>query len=173
MNNHMNENLGFYGNLDTVTNRMAGMLLANKDFVKYLSYTENDPLSMPDITNPIGIIGKRFFLQPKPPILIIEEGTYVEMFLARDNPQGRSGGKFTEYIITFNIICHLNSWQVLGGMRPYRIMNIIDKTFNNAKIKDISVGDITPLGSQFIRFSDQFEGYKLGYVLSWNGNLDC
>lgn len=173
------QNMGFYGHLEYITNKMAGLLLTNQEFIKYLQYDDDDPLSHPDISQ--DELGKtidklkdtRFFLQPKPSKISWQSGVYVEMFLSRDNPERRSGGLFTSYIITFNIICHLDKWTIKNGIRPYRIMNIIDYTFNGANIKDISFDEIRPLGSQFLKFADNFEGYRLGYVLTWKGNKDC
>lgn len=164
---------GFYGNLEPVVNKMAGMLLNNKDFIKYIYYSDPNPLSQPDIENPLSLLGKRFFLQPKPPIIEVNEGGFVEMIFSGDNPNNRNGGFQTNYVITFNILVHLNTWQINGGIRPFRIMNIIDSMFNGKKILEISSKSIIPMGSKEMKFSDEFYGYKVVYVLSWNGNADC
>mgnify|MGYP001019742212 CR=1 FL=1 len=164
---------GFYSNLETLTNRMAGMLLSNQDFVKYLYYTNDDPLSQPDISNPLSILGDKFVLQPKPSGYTTEQGVIVEMFLSGDNPNRGNGGMITEYVITFNILVHLDTWSIRNGIRPYRLLNIIDETFNDKSINEISYTKIQSLGSKYIRFDDNWAGYKLNYVLQWNGNHRC
>lgn len=165
---------GFYGNLNNLTNRMAGLLIENKDFLKYLYYTNDEPLNNPDVENPLEqVLNKKFFLQPKPSSPTTEEGVIVEMFLSGDNPENANGGMFTDYVITFNVLCHLGTWGIKGGIRPYMIMGMIDSTFNNKNIKEISFSKIRPLGSKYMQFENGWQGYKLAYVLSWNGNTMC
>lgn len=164
---------GFYGNLEFVTNKLAEVLLRDENFVKYLYYNDEDPLSKPTLKDPLIILNDRLVLQPKSIYLETEEGILVEMFLHGDTPQRASGGLLTEYIINFNIVCHLGSWKIKNGIRPYRVMNIIDSAFNGRKIEGVSFGSIKPLGSRFIRFADHWEGYRLSYSLTWNGNKEC
>lgn len=168
----MNTN-GFYGNLENITNRMATMLLQNDDFVKYLHYTDRDPLSHKKVSNPMKLIDTKLMLQPKPDNLEEKEGIIVEMFFSGDNPSSVSGGFNTKYIIMFNIMCHTSMWKIDNGKRPYRILNIIDYTFNGKEIPEICRGQIIPLGAKFIKFADNWNGYKIAYSLSWNGNQRC
>ena len=165
--------IGFYGNLNNLTNKMAGLLLSKQEFLKLLTYTDDDPLTQPDIADSLSVLNTKFFLQPKPSSFTLEEGIVVEMFLGGDNPHNVNGGMLTEYVITFNILCHLSTWNIKGGIRPYAIMSVIDSTFNNKTIKEISIGAIRPLGSKYMKFEDGWQGYKLAYTLTWNGNSVC
>lgn len=165
--------MGFYDNLDNIINRMATMLLQNEDFVKYLYYNDPEPLSHEKVNNPLDLVGISLLKQPKSENIVKEEGTIVEIFFAGDKPSNSNSGLTTTYIITINIICHVNSWRINGGIRPYRLLSIIDSTFSGKKISDITLGQVVPLGSNGMKFADNWYGFKLNYSLTWSGNLRC
>lgn len=70
--------------------------------------------------------------------------------------------EFRDNIISFDIICHFNQWQMPNfQLRPYKIAAEIDTLFNNRHLSGI--GELQFLGANQILINDEFGGISLMY----------
>ena len=70
--------------------------------------------------------------------------------------------EYRDNIITFDIICHLDSWVMENyQLRPYLIMGEIDGMLNNSKLNGI--GTIDFIGANQLLLSSDLAGFSLTY----------
>lgn len=71
--------------------------------------------------------------------------------------------EFRDNIISFNIICHYDQWQLENlQLRPYQIAAALDSIFNGAKLSGI--GTLEFMGCDIIMPNDEFAGLDLSYL---------
>lgn len=109
---------------------------------------------------------------PKMPDAKIEQKCYVCVTLAGGyEPEQNSG--FRRVNLMVDIICHLDSWKVREGYRPYLIMHEVDKMLNN-QVTDLPIENRPFLrGFQPRDYSNYYYGYQLLYELYVNSNVTC
>lgn len=105
--------------------------------------------------------GKYITLVPK---IKMEEYEEVKSYiiLTFDNFVETSNPEFRDCIVSFDIICHTDYWD-LGNyrMRPLKIAGIIDGILNNSKLSGI--GELHFLGLNQLILSEDLSGYTLMY----------
>jgi hypothetical protein len=70
--------------------------------------------------------------------------------------------EFRDNIISFDIICHFEQWQLKDfQLRPYRIAAEIDTMFNGKHLTGI--GNLEFMGANQIILNDEFAGLSLMY----------
>ena len=70
--------------------------------------------------------------------------------------------EFRDCTISFDIICHLDYWDIGNyRLRPLKIAGIIDSLLNNSKLSGI--GTLNFLGCGQIQFDENLAGYTLLY----------
>ena len=148
---------------------IVDLILKNKNLKKLLYYTTKDALKKEPLTEEQtnSLINTHIKLVPK--IYIDKEVlTYIiiniDTFLPSRNPQ------FRDNVVSFDIICHFDQWQLLDfDLRPYRIAAEIDTMLNNQKLTGI--GRLQFIGCNQILLSDEFAGLTLMYM-AYHGEED-
>ena len=71
--------------------------------------------------------------------------------------------EFRDNIISFDIICHFDQWQMKDfQLRPYKIAAEIDTLFNNRHLSGI--GELQFLSASQLLINDEFAGISLVYT---------
>lgn len=71
--------------------------------------------------------------------------------------------EFRDNIISFNIICHYDQWQLENlQLRPYQIAAALDSIFNGTRLSGI--GTLEFMGCDIIMPNDEFAGLDLSYL---------
>lgn len=138
-------------------------MLKNKRLKKLLYYTTNDAMDRPPLTQEesVSLIGNNIKIVPK---LYIDEPVLNYIIIGFDNfIPNATNPEFRDNTITFNIICHVDQWELKGFiLRPYRIAAELDSMFNEKHLTGI--GTLKFIGAdQFVTENDEFLGITLMY----------
>lgn len=144
-------------------------MLKNKSLKKLLYYTSKDALKRPPLTEEqsLSLVNTHIKLVPK---IYIDEKVLTYVIISMDNFLPSENPEFRNNIITFDIICHFDQWQLLDfDLRPYRIAAEIDTIMNNKRLTGI--GETEFLGCNQIVLSDEFAGLTVMYMV-YHGEED-
>lgn len=136
-------------------------MMKNKNLGKLLHYTSKDALDKPRLTEAetAALIGKNIKIVPK---LYVDGSVLAYVIISFDNFTPSANPQFRDNIITFDIICHFDQWQLQDfQLRPYRIAAEIDSMFDNQHLTGI--GELHFLGASQIILNDEFAGLTLMY----------
>ena len=136
-------------------------MMKNKNLCKILYYTDRDALDRPNLTDKqrLDLFGKQIKIVPK---LYIDGSVLAYIVISMDNFIPSANPEFRDNIISFDIVCHLDQWQLKDfQLRPYRIAAEIDSMFNNKRLTGI--GKLRFIGANQIILSDEFAGLSLTY----------
>ena len=143
--------------LSIITDRM----LKNKNLCKILYYTDRDALDRPNLTpeQRTELFGKNIKIVPK---LYIDGSVLAYIIISMDNFTPSANPEFRDNIISFDIICHFDQWQLKDfQLRPYRIAAELDSMFNNTRLTGI--GELHFMGANQIILNDEFAGITIMY----------
>lgn len=144
--------------MELITNKM----LKNERLKRLLFYTTKDALDKPDIGEDasLELFGKNIKIVPK---LYIDGSVLNYIIISFDNfTPNAENLEFRDNIISFDVICHFNQWQLKGfALRPYKIAAEIDSMFNGKHLTGI--GDLEFLGANQLIINDEFAGFTLMY----------
>ena len=137
-------------------------MLKNNRLKKLLHYTTKDAMSKPNLTQEetIELIGKNIKLVPK---LYIDGSVLAYIIISFDNfSPNASNPQFRDNIISFDIVCHFDQWQLQDfKLRPYRIAAELDTMFNEKHLTGI--GTLKFLGASQIVLNNEYAGLSLMY----------
>lgn len=145
--------------MEIITNK----ILKNERLKKLLYYTTSDALDKPNIGEDasLELFGKNIKNVPK---IYIDNSVLNYIIIGFDNfIPNATNPEFRDNTITFNIICHVDQWELKGFiLRPYRIAAELDSMFNEKHLTGI--GTLKFIGAdQFITENDEFLGVTLMY----------
>ena len=144
--------------LELITN----MMLKNDRFKRLLYYNTKDALDRPDLTEEesLELFGKNIKIVPK---LYIDGSVLSYIIISFHNfTPNATNPEFRDNIISFDIICHFDQWQLKDfQLRPYRIAAEIDTMFNGKHLTGI--GNLEFMGANQIILNDEFAGLSLMY----------
>ena len=155
---------------------ITDQMLKDTRLTKLLFYTSNDALKRPKLTEQqlVELFGKNIKIVPK---LYVDGSVLTYIIISFDNfTTNAENPQFRDNIVTFDIICHFDQWQLEDfQLRPYRIAAEIDTLFNNQHLTGI--GTFQFLGCNQIILNDEFAGLTLMYSAIHGGedknyNLD-
>ena len=136
-------------------------MLKNQRLQKLLFYADRHCLELPDLTQEqtYGLINKQIKLIPK---LEVDNEILSYVIVSFDNFTPSGNPEFRDNIISFDIICHFDQWQ-LGDfrLRPYCIAGEIDAMLNNQHLTGI--GTLQFLGANQLVLNDELAGVSLMY----------
>ena len=142
--------------------KIVDKLMGNKNLQKLLYYPVKDALDQPDLdqAQALGLIHKNIRVVPK---LTVEEDVESYVIITFDNfVTNRKNPMFRDNTITFDIICHLDTWTMDNyQLRPYKIMGEIDKMLNKQKLNGIGLVDF--VSANQLLLNDELAGYSLMY----------
>ena len=141
---------------------ITNMMIKNTRFKKLLYYTTPDALDKPNLSEDqtLELFGKNIKMIPK---LYVDGSVLTYIIINFDNftPNG-TNPEFRDNIISFDIICHFDQWQLKDfKLRPYLLAAEIDTMFEGKHLTGI--GLLNFLGANQIILNDEFAGVSLMY----------
>lgn len=142
---------------------ISNMIFKNTRLQRLLYYTRPDALEQPDLNDDqqLELFQKNIKIVPK---LYIDGSVLNYIIISFDNfAPNASNPEFRDNIISFDIICHFDQWQLKDSfqLRPYRIAAEIDTMLNGQRLTGI--GKLDFLGANQIPINDEFAGISLMY----------
>ena len=142
---------------------IVDMMLKNNRLKKLLYYNLENCLFQENLTEDqsLELIEDGYIrMVPK---LYVDKDVLNYIIISFDNfTPNMTNPEFRDNIITFDIICHFNQWQMPNfQLRPYKIAAEIDTLFNNRHLSGI--GELQFLGANQILINDEFGGISLMY----------
>ena len=141
---------------------ITDMFMKNKRLQKLLVHTTPNALNERELTEDelYGMFGKQIKIVPK---LYIDGSVLCYLIISFDNfTPNATNPEFRDNIISFDIICHFDQWQLEDfQLRPYRIAAEIDTMLNDKHLTGI--GKLQFLGANQIILNDEFAGLNLMY----------
>lgn len=141
---------------------ITGKIMENKRLQKLLYYTSKDALKKPALSEEqkAEMFGKNIKIVPK---LYVDGSVLAYIIISFDNfTTNAENPQFRDNIVTFDIICHFDQWQLEDfQLRPYRIAAELDTMLNNQRLTGIGLFQF--LGANQIILNDEFAGLTLMY----------
>ena len=142
---------------------ISNMIFKNTRLQRLLYYTRPDALDQPNLNDDqqLELFQKNIKIVPK---LYIDGSVLNYIIISFDNfTPNASNPEFRDNIISFDIICHFDQWQLKDSfqLRPYRIAAEIDTMLNGQRLTGI--GKLEFLGANQIPINDEFAGISLIY----------
>ena len=145
--------------------KIANKLVTNQRLCRLLKYQEPDPFNVEKYkdVNGVDLLHKQIIIVPKFP----EEGIECSFVMAvfdnfTINP---SNADFKLTRIRFDVVCPYTEWVINeNSLRPYLIMEEIDKMFNQAKLSGI--GNLQFTHATPLVLSPQIGGYSMYYQIN-------
>ena len=152
--------------LGTNTFNIANKLMTNQKLCRLLKYQVRDPFDKekyPDV-NGVDLLNKQILIVPKIWDESTEKMSYVVAIIAT-YAQNPVNSEFKIATIRFDIACPYDEWILNeSSLRPYLIMEEIDKMFNGAKMAGI--GTLQFVRTESIVLTSQIGGYSMLYSIN-------
>lgn len=137
-------------------------IMENNRLKKLLYYTTKDCLNKPNLTEDqtLELFGNQIKIIPK---FKIDHTVLNYLVISFDNfMTNYSNPEFRDNTISFDIICHLDQWQLNDfELRPYRIAAEIDSLLSQKSLTNF--GSLEFVGATKILLTDEFAGLSLMY----------
>ena len=145
---------------------MANKLMQNQNLCRLLKYQVRDPFDTEKYENVDGVLllNKQIMITPKIWDESTEKTSYI-VALFNTFITNTINKDYKIDIISFDVACPYDEWVLNGhSLRPYLIMEEIDKMFNGAQMAGIGT-------LEFIRadrnvFTQQIGGYTMQYRIN-------
>ena len=141
----------------------------NPRIQRLLYYTTSDALDRPNLTDDqqLELLENNIKIVPK---IKVDNIKYNYLLISFNNFLLSSNPEFRDNVIEFDIICHLDNWQLRDfALRPFKIAAEIDYMFNNKKLTGIGLLEF--LGAQEKVLSDEYAAVCLKYI-AYHGGED-
>lgn len=144
-------------------------ILGNPRILRLLYYTSKDALDKPDLNDDqiLELLEKNIKIVPQ---IKVDKEVINYLVVSFNNFIESSNPEFRDNVIEFDIICHLDNWQLKDfQLRPFKIAGELDQMFNNNKFTN--VGRLEFLSAQEKVLSDEYAAVCLKY-LAYHGGED-
>lgn len=169
--------MAHFKELENILNTTISMVLNNQTLCKLLYYYPQDvdysfsPESMEDIEDTSILLLNNVFPLPKQPDATTDQKCLLDVNVSK--MKSIVGNKYAEVSLTFDIICHLDSWLIKNGFRPLRILFEIDKMFND-QITNLNIVNKPQINNIVPKmYANKFFGYQIEYKIQLNSNMEC
>lgn len=145
--------------------KIANKLVNNQKLCRLLKYQDLNPLDQEahEDVNGVELLHKQIVLIPKYPEDGIEYSYVLAVFGDFSINPINPDFKLTQ--IRFDVVCPYTEWVINeSSLRPYLIMEEIDKMFNQAKLSGI--GNLQFINAEPLTLSPQLGGYSLHYQIN-------
>lgn len=145
--------------------RIADKLMSNQRLCRLLKYQSRTPFStdLPDVDGS-ELLEKQILITPKIFDASVEKMSYVA-FLYNSFSVNPFNPEFKDTIIRFVVACPYNEWVIEDrSLRPYLLMEEIDKMFNQSKL--MGIGRLSFLRSNALVLSPQLSGFDMLYQIN-------
>lgn len=164
--------MAYFKDIGMKMNKVIQMLLSSQDLAKLLYYNEYDPLSQPDISNTGSLINTKIFPYLKYPDAETTAGSRLLLYF-RDIQSYKKNIGFRELKLFIEVLCHEEVWLVDSNIRPFLIMEEIDKLFNHGEVEELSIRHIEYMTADIKKYSEYFDGFFMVYGLSDTSYIGC
>ena len=141
----------------------------NPRIQRLLYYTTSDALEKPNLTDDqqLELLEHNIKIVPK---IKVDKIKYNYLLISFNNFLLSNNPEFRDNIIEFDIICHLDNWQLRDfALRPFKIAAELDYMFNNKKLTGIGLLEF--LSAQEKVLSDEYAAICLKYI-AYHGGED-
>lgn len=138
-------------------------LIENENIAKLLYYGEKDALSKPNLTPTVKLSMINDYIRAVPVLpKDYEAKNYIIVQFDSFSASSTDPMVYRDFILTFDIFCNAQNW-ILDNyqLRPYAIMNEIDRMFNISKLN--SSGPINFVGANSIIINENLLGFSIAY----------
>lgn len=143
--------------------KIVEKLQSNQNLLKLLKFTDKNPLTHPDLTQEEidEMLHKNLLIVPKIPDEDENKNCYIVVLLdTYEVDEINSDFKLVK--IRFDVVCPFDKWVINNkSLRPYLIMNELDKMFNEQKLSGI--GNLSFIKANRLVVSPYLGGYTLNY----------
>lgn len=144
-------------------------ILDNPRILRLLYYTSKDALDKPNLDDDqiLELLEKNIKIVPK---IKVDKEVINYLVVSFNNFIESSNPEFRDNVIEFDIICHLDNWQLKDfQLRPFKIAGELDSMFN--KVKLTGIGLLEFLSAQEKVLSDEYAAICLKYI-AYHGGED-
>ena len=144
-------------------------ILNNPRIQRLLYYTSSDALDKPNINDDqkLELLKNNIKIIPK---IKVDNTNYNYLLISFNNFLQSNNPEFRDNIIEFDIICHLDNWQLKDfELRPFKIAAELDSMFNKKKMTGIGLLEF--LSAQEKVLSDEYAAICLKYI-AYHGGED-
>lgn len=136
------------------------LLIPNKDC---LSNTQNEEYKKLIEKADLNYLRKNGYLKLEPKIRLPEhEDMKSYIIMSFDNFTSSGNPEFRDCIVTFDVICHIDTWDIGNyQLRPLKICGYIDGLLNKTRLSGI--GTFQFMGCSELILSQDLAGYTLMY----------
>lgn len=148
---------------------IVNQILNNPRIQRLLYYTTSDALDRRNLTDKekLELLEHNIKIVPK---IKVDGEFYNYILISFNNFLLSSNPEFRDNVIEFDIICHLDNWQLKDfQLRPFKIAAEIDSMFNNSKMTGIGLLEF--LSAQEKVLSDEYAAICLKYI-AYHGGED-
>ena len=143
--------------------KIVNKIQTNQKLLKLLKFTDSNPLDHEDLSQDEidEMLHKNLLIIPKLPDEDQDKNCYIVVILDKYvvdpvNPD------FKSVVIRFDVICPLDKWVINSStLRPYLILNELDKMFNEQKLAGI--GNLSFINADRLVVSPYLGGYTINY----------
>ena len=144
-------------------------ILKNPRIQRLLYYTSADALEKPDLDDDqkLSLLEHNIKIVPK---ITVDNVEYNYLLISFNNFIQSSNDQFRDNVIEFDIVCHLENWQLKDfQLRPFKIAAELDYMFNKKKLTGIGLLEF--LSAQEKVLSDEYAAVCLKYI-AYHGGED-
>ena len=148
---------------------IVNKIFDNPRIQRLLYYTSPDALDKPNLTEDqkIELLKNNIKIVPK---IKVDNVNYNYLLVSFNNFLESNNPEFRDNIIEFDIICHLDNWQLKDfELRPFKIAAELDTMFNKKKMTGIGLLEF--LSAQEKVLSDEYAAICLKYI-AYHGGED-
>lgn len=143
-------------------------LLANQNLLRYLYYTDKDPLSADheDVTAEMAYAHGDDGIVRIVPVIGTKENaqSIITLRVLKGIPSGENS-EFLDIIFTVEVFVPNEQWFVKGdNLRPYCIMGEVQKSLEGKRINGL--GEITGSGFSVNFFTEEISGFIMNYRIT-------
>ena len=139
----------------------------NPRIQRLLYYSTPDCLERENLTEEqkLEVFKKDIKIVPK---LTVDSSILTYLIISFDNFAPSENPEFRDNIVEFDIVCHLDQWQLKDyQLRPYKIAGEIDSMFNDQHLTGI--GELKFASAKQIMLTEEYAGVCLMYTATHGG----
>ena len=144
-------------------------ILNNPRIQRLLYYTTSDALDRPNLTEDqkLELLQNNIKIVPK---IKVDNVNYNYLLISFNNFLLSTNPEFRDNVIEFDIVCHLDNWQLKDfQLRPFKIAAELDSMLNDTKLTGIGLLEF--LSAQERVLSDEYAAVCLKYI-AYHGGED-
>ena len=144
-------------------------ILNNPRIQRLLYYTTSDALDRPNLTEDqkLELLENNIKIVPK---IKVDNVNYNYLLISFNNFFFFFNPEFRDNVIEFDIVCHLDNWQLKDfQLRPFKIAAELDSMLNDTKLTGIGLLEF--LSAQERVLSDEYAAVCLKYI-AYHGGED-